>query len=72
MIFTAHYFSLCFSILGHPLDNGLYDLRMGPFSDRNMIEHKVLSSHKGEGGQEWYQWIRPDFLLNHRYLFLFF
>ena len=25
-----------FYSLGHPLDNGLYDLRMGPFSDRKI------------------------------------
>ncbi|XP_023348472.1 DNA-directed RNA polymerase I subunit rpa1 [Eurytemora carolleeae] len=26
-----------FNQLGHPLDNGLYDLKMGPFSDRNLV-----------------------------------
>ncbi len=70
MIFTSHYFSHYFSILGHPLDNGLYDLRMGPFSDRNIIEHfKDIVQPEKRGGQEWYQWIRPDFLHNHRCFF---
>jgi hypothetical protein len=49
--------------LGHPLDNGLYDLRMGPFSDRNIIEHfKGIVQPQKKGGQMWCQWIRPDFL----------
>ena len=25
-----------FLFLGHPLDNALYDLKMGPYSDRNI------------------------------------
>jgi hypothetical protein len=52
MILTSHSVLL----LGHPLDNGLYDLRMGPFSDRNIIEHlKDIVQPQKRRFQEWYR-----------------